>query len=240
MSYQNMFKRYEIKYLITKNQKQELLKIMKNHMEPDKFGKSTICNIYFDTPNNLLIRRSLDKPCYKEKLRVRSYGVAKPDSRVFVEIKKKYKSVVYKRRIAMAEKEMIDYLINGNGLSQVTQISKEIDYFIKMYENIEKAMFLSYKREAFFSKTDKNLRITFDENILARDYDISLISGVYGEKILEEGMVLLEVKTALGIPIWLLEFLSENKIYKRSFSKYGEAYKQILLPRFTRGKGNVA
>lgn len=240
MSYQNMFKRYEIKYLITKNQKQELLKIMKNHMEPDKFGKSTICNIYFDTPNNLLIRRSLDKPCYKEKLRVRSYGVAKPDSRVFVEIKKKYKSVVYKRRIAMAEKEMIDYLINGNGLSQVTQISKEIDYFIKMYENIEKAMFLSYKREAFFSKTDKNLRITFDENILARDYDISLISGVYGEKILEEAMVLLEVKTALGIPIWLLEFLSENKIYKRSFSKYGEAYKQILLPRFTGGKGNVA
>lgn len=235
MKFQTVFKRYELKYLITKEQQKLLLAMMEEYMEPDKFGKSTICNIYFDTPSKILIRRSNEKPVYKEKLRVRSYGVATPDTTVFVELKKKYKSVVYKRRIHMKEAAAMNYLKDGIKPEKENQITKEIDYFCQFYKGIEPAVFMSYERKAFFSKNDPNFRMTFDENILCRDYDLSLTSGIYGTSILDKDMVLLEVKTALGIPLWLTAFLTENKLYKTSFSKYGTAYKTIILPKLLGG-----
>lgn len=228
MSYQTIFKRYELKYLITKEQQRELYQRMIEYMEADKFGKSTINNIYFDTPSKLLIRRSLDKPKYKEKLRVRSYGVANEDSTVFIELKKKYNGIVYKRRIDMNEQMAMDYLVHRIPIETPSQITKEIDYFFDFYKDVEPSVVLSYEREAFFGKTDKNFRMTFDENILSRDYNISLTEGVYGESVLKKGLVLLEVKTAFGFPKWLLDFFSQNKIYKISFSKYGRAYHQML------------
>lgn len=232
MSYQNVFRRYELKYLITKEDKKALLEIMNEYMKPDEFGKSNISNIYFDTPYKLLIRRSLDKPYYKEKLRVRSYGVANPDSTVFIEIKKKFNGVVYKRRINLNEKTATNYLVGHIPLLNQSQISKEIDYLMNVYGNVEPSVLLSYDREAFFSKIDQNFRMTFDENILMRDYDLSLTSGIYGRSYMPEGKVLLEVKTVFGIPKWLLCFLSGNKIYKTSFSKYGNAYMKFMLPKF--------
>lgn len=235
MKYQNVFKRYELKYLITKEQQRLLLEIMKEFMEPDKFGKSTICNIYFDTPSKVLIRRSNEKPIYKEKLRIRSYGVATPDTTVFVELKKKYDSVVYKRRISLTESNAMNYLKTGINPIIESQITKEIDYFCKFYEGIEPSVFMSYERKAFFSQEDSNFRMTFDENILCRDYDLNLNDGAYGEPILEQDKVLLEVKTALGIPLWLTNFLTENRIYKTSFSKYGNAYNSLILPKFIGG-----
>ena len=232
MSYQNIFKRYEIKYIITKEQQAALEKLMKGYMKADKYGKSTICNIYYDTPDYLLIRRSLEKPEYKEKLRVRSYGTAATDSTVFVELKKKYKSVVYKRRINMKENTAERFLIDRTE-QPTSQIAKEIDYCFTRYQDLQPKVFLSYKRQAFYSKTDDNFRMTFDENILWRDYDLSLCSGVYGTHVLDKDKVLLEVKTAGAVPKWLTDFLSENKIYKTSFSKYGTAYKQILENKIT-------
>lgn len=232
MNYQNIFKRYELKYLITKEEKKALFEIMKEYMEPDEYGKSTINNIYFDTPDKLLIRRSLDKPVFKEKLRIRSYGATSPESTVFIEIKRKYDDIVYKRRIGVCEKVAMDYLIEGIPLINKSQISKEIDSFMDFYREIEPSIFLSYEREAFYSKTDENFRMTFDERILTRGYDLSLTSGNYGESNIPEGMVVLEIKTVLGVPKWLLDFLSENKIYKTSFSKYGNAYMKLMLPRF--------
>ncbi len=227
MSYQNIFKRYEIKYIITKEQKAELEKLMSLYMNADKYGRSTICNIYYDTPDYLLVRRSNDKPEYKEKLRVRSYGTAKKDSTVFVELKKKYNSVVYKRRIDMTEKQAERFLVDRTEKPN-SQIAREIDYCFERYADLQPKVFLSYKRQAFYSKTDDNFRMTFDENILWRDYDLSLCNGVYGTPVLDEDKVLLEVKTAGAIPLWLIEFLSVNKIYKTSFSKYGTAYTQIF------------
>ena len=232
MSYQNVFKRYELKYLITKEEKYRLFDTMKEYMEPDEYGKGTISNIYFDTPDKLLIRRSLDSPVYKEKLRVRSYGVPNTESTVFIEIKKKYNGIVYKRRIGLREKVATNYLIKGIPILNQNQILREIDYLMDIYRDIEPSIFLSYDREAFASKIDENFRMTFDENILTRDYDLSLNSGIYGESNIPEGMVVLEVKTVFGIPRWLLEFFSENRIYKTSFSKYGNAYTNFMLPKF--------
>ena len=228
MNYQNTFKRYELKYLLTKEQKEIIQKAMIPYMKGDEYGRSTICNIYFDTPDSLLIRRSLEKPVYKEKLRVRSYGRAKHESTVFVELKKKYKSVVYKRRISTTEREAMQYLCAGIPLAKQSQITEEIDYVCELYRNLQPAVFLSYEREAFYGMEDGELRITFDENILWRNEDISLCSQVYGNSILEPGYCLMEIKIAGAMPLWLAQLLAEHHIYQTSFSKYGCAYKDMI------------
>ena len=229
--YQKVFKRYEIKYILTISQKNKLLEIMNEYMELDQYGRTTIRNIYFDTPNYLLIRRSNEKPNYKEKLRIRSYVKPKDDTNVFIELKKKYDHIVYKRRLALSLKETNDWLLDDIHCYKTNQIVNEIDYFISYYKNLKPSLFLSYEREAYYGKADKTLRITFDENILARTTDISLQSNIYGENILEEGTVLMEIKCSGGIPLWLTSILSKEKIYKTSFSKYGKAYEKIIFPK---------
>lgn len=240
MEEQKIFKRYELKYLLTKQQYQELLPLIHTYMEPDKYGEKTICNIYYDTPDKRLIRRSLEKPMYKEKLRVRSYNVATKDSTVYVELKKKYDGVVYKRRIGVLEQEATQYFNSNAPLPNPSQITKEIDYFRELYKTIQPAVYLCYDRAAYFSITDPNFRMTFDENILFRDYDISLLSKPYGIHLLSNEQVLLEVKTGLGLPSWLLNFFSTHQIYKTSFSKYGTAYQNHLLTKKTGGNIYVA
>lgn len=228
MKNQSVFKRYETKFLLTKKQREEIGVLLEDYVRDDDYGRSTICNVYFDTSNNLLIRRSIEKPIYKEKFRIRSYGIATPDTNVFVELKRKHKSVVYKRRIAMKETEVMDY-IAGEGISQeTTQISQEINYFLNIYDGLVPKVFLSYEREAFYAKDDDNCRVTFDENILWRDYDLSLCKGVYGNQILPDDMALMEVKTLGAIPLWMTHILTEYRLYKASFSKYGNAYKEIF------------
>lgn len=226
MAEQMIFKRSEIKYMIDEDIFRKLMEVMKKYMIADAYGRSTVCSLYFDTPDYLLIRRSLDHPMYKEKLRLRSYGVANESTKVFVEIKKKYDSIVYKRRIAMKESEAQRYLLHHEKVMSC-QISDEIDYCMDHYEGLAPAVMLSYEREAYYAKDDHEFRITFDRNILWRDYDLSLCKGIYGNPILKEDQVLMEVKTAGAIPLWMVEFLSENKIYKTSFSKYGTAYRTI-------------
>lgn len=227
MSEQTVFKRYEMKYMVTKSQQRIIKNAMEEHMIPDIHGRSTICSLYFDTPQYILARRSMEHPDYKEKLRLRSYGVAKEDSTVFVEIKKKYDGVVYKRRVGMSFSEATSYLYQHQKVMD-TQISREIDYCLKRYEGIAPAVMLSYDREAYYAKDDHEFRMTFDDHILWRDYDLTLDAGIYGENIIPEGMALLEVKTAGAIPLWLVKVFSENRIYKTSFSKYATAYQTIM------------
>lgn len=231
--YQNVFKRYELKYLISKSQQEQIKQRMMEYMTGDAYGRSTICNIYFDTPSYLLIRRSIERPVYKEKLRLRSYGVAQPDSVVFMELKKKYQSVVYKRRINTTEKEAIRCLC-GEKMCGNSQIAHELDYFLHQYHP-KPTVFLSYEREAFYAKGDREFRVTFDENILWRDYELSLCAGAYGSPVLEDGQVLMEIKTGTSIPLWMTSLLSEYHIYKTSFSKYGTVYKQIYAKTHTGG-----
>ncbi len=217
------FQRKEVKYLLTYEQRARLQEGMALYMSPDSFGKSTIMNIYYDTDNKQLIRHSMEKPVYKEKLRVRSYGTATPEATVFVELKKKYKGIVYKRRVAMVQKAAKLWLEQAALPPEDTQIIREIDYFTHTHP-LQPAVLLSYQREAFFGKEDSAFRMTFDDAILWRDYDICLCKGAYGRKLLPEGMALLEVKAGMGMPLWLTRFFSENNIYKISYSKYGNAY----------------
>lgn len=230
MGVQTVFKRYELKYMITTEQKKRILEAIKPHIEPDQYGRTTIRNLYFDTDTYLLIRRSIEKPKYKEKLRLRSYQKANPDTTVFVELKKKYQSVVYKRRISLPYQDAMDWLTGKKEGPDRTQISQEIDYVTDYYKTLHPTVFLSYEREAFYEKEKADFRVTFDENILVRQTDLSLEAEPSGTPILPENRVLMEIKCAGGIPLWMTEVLSREKIYKTSFSKYGTAYRHLIFP----------
>ncbi len=232
MAFQTVFQRYELKYILTLEQKEKLLQSMDPYMALDGYGRTTIRNIYFDTDNYRLIRRSIEKPAYKEKLRVRSYSQAAPDSTVFVELKKKYNQVVYKRRLSLSEEKAMEWVCGKCPNIIDTQISEEIGYFIKYYQTLHPTVFLSYEREAYFSLDGSGFRITFDDNILYRQNDLSLTSEVYGTSLLEPGKVLMEIKCSKGIPLWMAHILSKQHIYKTSFSKYGTAYQTMILPKF--------
>lgn len=218
------FKRHEIKYLITINQYINLMNYLSDKVEKDVFYKSTIYNVYYDTDNFELIRKSIEKPIYKEKLRIRSYDKTTLDSSVYVELKKKYDHIVYKRREKIAYK----YVLNNSFLEGAeTQIYKEIKYFNDFYGGLTPKMFLSYEREAYYFKDDKQIRITFDTNIKYRTENVNLLPSISDIKLLPNNLVLMELKVPFSIPYDLAKYLSSEKIFKRPFSKYGTAYKQI-------------
>lgn len=230
MAYQAVFKRYELKYMLTLEQKAKILEAMEPYMALDQYGRTTIRNVYFDTDNYRLIRHSIEKPAYKEKLRLRSYKKASPDSTVFVELKKKYDSVVYKRRLPLSEEEAMDWVTGEMHCKEETQIANEIDYFLSYYETLHPVVFLSYEREAYFCKETGDFRVTFDDHILCRQEALSLEADIWGKPLLEEGKVLMEIKCSGGIPLWMTHVLSREHIYKTSFSKYGAAYQTMIFP----------
>ena len=231
MAVQTVFRRYELKYLLTMAQKETVLKAMQPYMTLDKYGRTTIRNLYYDTDTYLLIRRSIEKPAYKEKLRIRSYSRVDGDSAAFVELKKKYKSVVYKRRISLPYTDATAWLSREKHPAKHTQIANEIDYFLDYYGSLHPTVFLSYVREAYYANDGSDFRVTFDDNILCRQEDLSLESEVYGTPILPEGKVLMEIKCSGGIPLWMTQVLSKEQIYKTSFSKYGTAYGMLIFPQ---------
>lgn len=249
MENKKIFKRYELKYLMSEQQAEKLHRIMQAHMKPDAFGRSRVGSIYFDTEDHLLIRRSIERPVYKEKLRIRYYGDRTAPSQMFLELKKKYDHVVYKRRLTVEE-------FIQEGCQE--QITKEIRYFSGLYRGLGPAAHISCDREAWFAKDDPDFRMTFDRDIRYKEYERMTFpdmradgqdgqnawqavpdssiwpAGYYlpageGRAILPENTVLLEVKTALGFPRWLLDFLDEEKIYKQRFSKYGIGYTQTMM-----------
>lgn len=229
MNTQTVFKRLEFKYFLNETQLNTLLPLINTHMSADAYGKSTISNLYFDTPNDMLIRHSLEKPVYKEKLRLRSYTVPDADTPVFLEIKKKYMGVVYKRRISTSYEQMMQYLNEQIPFSD-SQIMHELDYFMHYYPKLTPHVFLSYEREAFHAKDNSDLRITFDRNILWRQEQLTLDAGIYGTPLLADGIILMEVKTSGGMPLWLTHFLTEEHLQRRGFSKYGTVYIQTHHP----------
>lgn len=228
MAYQATFQRYESKYLLSKLQKAALLQEMQPYMKLDAYGRTTIRNIYYDTPDYRLIRRSLEKPVYKEKLRIRSYQQVTPNDPVFVELKKKYQSVVYKRRLTVSEEQVMTCFRHGLPLPVQSQIADEIAYFRAYYQKLEPAVFLSYEREAYYEIAGGEFRVTFDENILYREQDFSLGSSIYGTPILQRGQTLMELKAAGSLPLWMCHALNRLHIYQTSFSKYGRAYQDSL------------
>lgn len=232
----NTFARKEIKFLLNMHQYEELVKVINEYMNPDKYcigGKEYgIYNIYYDTPDDFLIRESLAKPYYKEKIRLRSYySPADEDSPVFLEIKKKIGGTVTKRRVSMTLAESDRYFEDRSKPESQKYITKqvftELDAFLAHYPVVPK-QYISYQREAFFGKDNNDFRLTFDRKITERRYDLSLDCQSYGNFLIGADQRLMEIKIADSMPEWLLAKLSELKIYKTSFSKYGRAYMNFV------------
>ena len=230
--FKDVFERIETKFLLDDMQYTELMKRLENMAAIDSYGKTSILNIYFDTPDYKIIERSLEKPVYKEKLRLRTYGIANDETNAFIEIKKKYKGVVYKRRISMPYAKAVDYLVNGKEIEKRSQISDEIDYFLQFYKGIRPAMAISYDRIAMVGIHDPELRITFDTNIRWRTDKLSLTEGNVGKDILLPGQHLMELKIAGAMSVEMARILDELNIRQTSFSKYGRGYQDLMSEKY--------
>jgi len=227
-----VFNRREVKYMLTDEDRNALLSIIGEYMDSDPFNKDgktySISNLYLDTPSDELIRKSLEKPVFKEKIRLRSYGQVALTDKVFLESKKKYNGVVNKRRTNFILQDVYhyfeDYTIPDYPKLN-KQVMKEIDYIMHFYP-LKPKLFLSYDRYAFFEKNNSDFRLTIDTNIQTRRTDLRLDSPAYGEQLLQPGQWLMEAKAFKAFPLWFVHFLSSRKIYKISFSKYGTEYKK--------------
>ena len=228
------FKRTEKKYLLSSEQYGALWERLEPHLEPDEYPASTVCSIYYDTEDYRLIRHSLDAPVYKEKLRLRSYNIPGPGDPVFVELKKKFKGVVYKRRICLSAREAEDWLDRDRKPGEDDQTVREIDWFLHSVRPAAK-VFLACDRFAWRDREEPELRITFDQNLRWRDRELSLCAGDWGEPMLPPGQVLMEIKTPAAAPLWLSRALSELMIFPASFSKYGTCYREHILHEYIFG-----
>ena len=220
-----VFERVERKFLLTPSQYEGLMRVLPEYMQADQYGESTILSLYLDTADSLLIRRSLEKPVYKEKLRLRSYGVPGDGDNVFLEMKKKVQGVVYKRRICLPLDRAMACLAQGTIPAAGGQIGREIAYMLRRYR-LRPAVLLAYDRTAYaeLEPSPNQLRITIDRDIRSRQTDLDLRLGAAGESLLAPGMRLMEIKTAHAIPLWLCAALDQNEIRPTSFSKYGRVY----------------
>lgn len=231
-----VFNRQENKYLIDSRIYYALQNRLSDYMDLDDYNKQhetySICNIYYDTDDSYLIRTSIKKPSYKEKLRIRSYGTPNANSNVYVEIKKKVCGLVNKRRSALVLNDAYRFLETAElpvpCPGQNGQVLKEIRYILEQ-RKLRPELYLAYKRRAYFNEGNHDLRISFDTAITTRRYDLNLESGIYGERLLTDGLWIMEIKTAESIPFWLARMLSEYKIYPTSFSKYGTEYKTRII-----------
>lgn len=237
--YQDVFQRYEKKYLLDRRQYAAIRRGLEVRMREDSYGLHPICNIYFDTENFSVIRHSLDKPAYKEKLRLRSYGVPGVRDAVFLELKKKFDGVVYKRRIQMPLTEAYRYLLAGIYPAEDSQILREIDWFVQRNHPIPRA-FIAYDRIAFAGIDDPETRITFDTGLRWRDTALDLTAGDRGYQLQKLGTALMEIKIPGVMPLWLSHLLAEHGVFPASFSKYGECYREHLLVKHPEGGNECA
>jgi len=225
---QSIFKRYEKKYLITTEQGGALGDICSRYMKPDKYGEYLVQNVYYDTENWDVIRFSVERPFFKEKLRLRCYDVSREDGELFLELKKKYKGVVYKRRLAIPVKSLSGGTVRDIVSGSSSQISREIDFYMKA-NAVRERIYISYMRTAFTGIKHDGLRITFDTDLAFRLDCLDFSYPGRGHSILPNGNMLMEIKTLGGIPLWMTAALCENKIYPSSFSKYGACYTDHVL-----------
>ena len=225
-----VMKRYELKYRLTKEQVEFFKTKVLDHMKVDKYGLTTISSLYYDTPNYSLINRSIEKPLFKEKIRLRSYGIAKEDSPVFLEIKRKNEKIVYKRRIVSKEDKVNRFLSEGEEFDK-NQISRELEAFRDNYKVLEPKYLIIYDRIAYYQE-NSDVRITLDMNPRYRTTDLNLHTSTEGTSLLEEGEAILEVKVQHSIPLWLVEILTEGKIYQTSLSKVGTAHRREMAKRY--------
>ena len=223
-----VMKRYELKYILSADQTEYLKKSLEGHMQPDRYGKTPIASLYYDTPDFRLIRTSVEKPEFKEKIRLRSYGLATETSPVYLELKRKAYGIVYKRRVQTTIPLVKRFFAGEGDICAAGQINSEITTFRDYYGNLVPSCLTIYDRTAYF-ESGGDLRLTIDEDPRYRTDHLRLTESMNGISLLDGGQTILEIKVQESMPLWLTKILSDGHIYKGSYSKYGEAYRQQLL-----------
>ena len=223
------FKRVEMKYMLDSEKKAAFIEALGDRLVPDDYPESDIMNIYYDTMDYHLARKSLERPIYKEKLRLRTYGVPNGDTTAFLEIKKKFKGIVYKRRISLPYGEAISAMNEGTPINKEGQITREIEAFRTHYGSLSRKTVVSYHRTSYYLKDDPSFRITFDNDIRYRNSSTDLSSGIFGKKLLADDMSIMEIKVGGAMPLSIAHTLSSLDIKKGRFSKYGSAYENENL-----------
>ncbi len=227
----SVMKRYELKYYLNKDQLAFFEEKIASYMKLDQYGLTTIASLYFDTPDFRLITKSIEKPKFKEKIRLRGYGLVNEDKPTFLEVKRKCEGIVYKRRITLSEKEALNFISTCETTKQ-NQIDREVEAFLKAHYPLEAKYLIIYDRKAFY-QDNSDLRITIDRNPRYRTTKLNLHTSMEGIPLVEEGGAILEVKVQNAIPLWLTSILSQGKIYQTSFSKVGRAHLKELSKRRT-------
>ena len=234
----NTFKRMEKKTTLPTALVDELKARISPYMDHDPYNVDgepyMICNLYYDAPDDHVIRESVQLPKYKEKLRLRSYGIPTADSKVFLELKKKQDGVGTKRRTRLRYGDLMHYLDTGihpEGLSYIDeQVLREIDYY-RSHQTVEPRVYVSYLRNAYHGKEDPSFRITLDSDILTRRHDLDLTLGRYGTPILTEGTTLMEIKFSGAVPFWFCRVMSDLGLSFHTFSKVGTDFKLRAFER---------
>lgn len=218
---QEVFRRKEVKYILTPAKYQELMQTVQGELVKDRYFKGTNCSIYFDNDQHYIAVHTLEKPMYKEKIRLRSYNVPKSmNDTVFVEIKKKFDGLGNKRRIAVTLGDFYHYLESGELKTDNPQIKAELDYCFKFY-GLKPSLFLAYDRLSYCGKDNPGFRVTFDQNVRSRTDHLRLEEGDAGELYFDNQEVVMEVKALDAFPLWFVRALSKLHIYPSSFTKYG-------------------
>ena len=224
------FARVETKYLLTAAQAAALeAGLYRQGFRRADFGSPRIQSLYYDTAEYSLIRASLERPGYKEKLRLRAYGEPGTVTRAYPEIKKKYLGVVYKRRTEMPVGEAMACLASGVLPKTAGQVGREIGWMLQRY-SLRPAALISYDRDAWFSEREPGVRVTFDRNLQFRDWEPDLNSHASGILLLPPEQRLLEIKTGRFVPLWLAGLLRDVNARRTHFSKYGLAYQRYIMP----------
>ena len=224
------FARVEKKYLLSLSQAAAIEEgLMRRGFSRSDFGSPKVQSLYYDTEDYDLIRVSLERPDYKEKLRLRGYGEPGTITRSFVEIKKKYRGVVYKRRTAMDLSAAMESLALRQLPEEAGQVGREILWMLGRYD-LKPAAVIAYDRDAWFSRGEPGVRITFDRNLTFRDWALDLNAKAGGIPLLTPNQRLMEIKTNGIYPLWLVALLRETQTQRTHFSKYGLAYQRYIQP----------
>ncbi|WP_241157357.1 polyphosphate polymerase domain-containing protein [Adlercreutzia sp. ZJ242] len=311
-AYAEVFQRVEKKYRVSAWQRRCVEEALREFMEPDAYGVTRVTSVYWDTPSRSLIARSLEKPLYKEKLRLRAYGIAAgkalastflaagaasgapaahaadgalprlaschlgrsarrgaegsgPErvtaaslaaaspafassaALVFVELKKKYQGVVYKRRVGISLAAAQAYLsgmpyeqaceafplddaaLAAESLSaRSVQIAREIDAMRARHAQLSPSMGIACDRVAWLPRAEHavglgELRVTFDSALSCLDGAAACGRRGSWEPVIDNAESVMEIKGAGPLPLWLAAALSGAQAYPTSFSKYGAA-----------------
>ena len=230
MSMKKVFQRKETKYLLNQTQFNKFFEELQAYMSVDQYGLHTIRSLYFDTADYQFIRHSMEKPKYKEKFRVRSYGMPTSESTVFLEIKKKMNGIVYKRRIPIRYDAYLFWLRTGGlaGDLAESQIGHEIAWLFSKHVDLAPKVLISYDRFSLFSEVEEEFRVTFDQNICYQAKDANL-DAARGKLVAPELYMLMEVKAMGAYPLWFVKLLTKHQIQKGSFSKYAQTYQHHLF-----------